>query len=255
MSSEVRGNESWSKISALQKSLYRDIIVIVSNVSLIQLYCELLFETLLCCYCCLGLTHTHTHTHLVKHILKLLVRHTAEPPQQLRINNQPGCQSRHVTSRHVTSRHNTVTVVNVLLMFTHCLVVQPELLLRHEADMEAVVLQEQVVSRETVTGVKLSCVVWRHHGSSRRSNLSKTPEGKRSVTSYTAASETNKQINNNNTSSSSSSSSSSSAAAAAAAADSSSSFNWRLENNKLAPYRHHLVWSVANTSKTNTLLE
>ena len=132
-------------------------------------------------------------------------------------------------------------------MFTHCLVVQPELLLRHEADMEAVVLQEQVVSRETVTGVKLSCVVWRHHGSSRRSNLSKTPEGKRSVTSYTAASETNKQINNNNTSSSSS--------AAAAAADSSSSFNWRLENNKLAPYRHHLVWSVANTSKTNTLLE
>lgn len=39
---------------------------------------------------------------------------------------------------------------------THCLIVQSELLLGHEADMEPVVLQEDVVSSEAVTDVKLT---------------------------------------------------------------------------------------------------
>lgn len=49
--------------------------------------------------------------------------------------------------------------VKVQTNTTHRLIVQPELLLRLKADMELVVLQENIIRGETVTGEKLTLAV------------------------------------------------------------------------------------------------
>lgn len=93
-------------------------------------------------------------SHLVEHVPKLSLGHAAQLPQQLH---------RH-TSRlvHFNSDCSNLLIFFIYLLYnvvtsvTHCLIVQSELLLGHEADMEPVVLQEDVVSSEAVTDVKLT---------------------------------------------------------------------------------------------------